>query len=86
MYREYCDGVIDITISDGTPTVGYASRLYSATPQLGNDGTLTITFSDVKDGFAVADNVKCITVNGKRIVGFKYDGGKIQINVSEFLS
>lgn len=86
LYREYCDGVIDITISDGTPTVGYASRLYSATPQLGNDGTLTITFSDVKDGFAVADNVKCITVNGKRIVGFKYDGGKIQINVSEFLS
>lgn len=86
LYREYCDGVIDITISDGTSTVGYASRLYSATPQLGNDGTLTITFSDVKDGFAVADNVKCITVNGKRIVGFKYDGGKIQINVSEFLS
>ena len=86
LYREYCDGVIDITISDRTPTVGYASRLYSATPQLGNDDTLTITFSDVKDGFVVADNVKCITVNGKRIVGFKYDGGKIQINVSEFLS
>ncbi len=86
LYREYCDGVIDITISDRTPTVGYASRLYSATPQLGNDDTLTITFSDLKDGFAVADNVKCITVNGKRIVGFKYDGGKIQINVSEFLS
>lgn len=86
LYREYCDGVIDITISDRTPTVGYASRLYSATPQLGNDDTLTITFSNVKDGFAVADNVKCITVNGKRIVGFKYDGGKIQINVSEFLS
>lgn len=91
LYRDYCDGVIDITISKSesniSAEVGYESNLYSVTPTVENDNkTLSITFNVVKDGYNIADNVKCITINGKRIVGFKYDGGKIQIDITEFLS
>lgn len=91
LYRDYCDGVIDITISKHESNIlinmGYKSDLYSVKTTVENDNkTLSITFADVKDGYDIADNVKCITINGKRIVGFKYDGGKIQIDITEFLS
>lgn len=91
LYRDYCDGVIDITISKHESNIlinmGYGSDLYSVKTTVENDNkTLSITFADVKDGYDIADNVKCITINGKRIVGFKYDGGKIQIDITEFLS
>ncbi len=91
LYRDYCDGVIDITISKRESNIlinmGYKSDLYSVETTVENDNkTLSITFADVKDGYDIADNVKCITINGKRIVGFKYDGGKIQIDITEFLS
>lgn len=91
LYRDYCDGVIDITISKHESNIlinmGYKSDLYSVKTTVENDNkTLSITFADVKDGYNIADNVKCITINGKRIVGFKYDGGKIQIDITEFLS
>lgn len=91
LYRDYCDGVIDITISKHESNIlinmGYGSDLYSVKTTVENDNkTLSITFADVKDGYNIADNVKCITINGKRIVGFKYDGGKIQIDITEFLS
>lgn len=91
LYRDYCDGVIDITISKRESNIlinmGYKSDLYSVETTVENDNkTLSITFADVKDGYNIADNVKCITINGKRIVGFKYDGGKIQIDITEFLS
>ena len=91
LYRDYCDGVIDITISKHESNIlinmGYKSDLYSVKTTVENDNkTLSITFADVKDGYDIADNVKCITINGKRIVGFNYDGGKIQIDITEFLS
>ena len=91
LYRDYCDGVIDITISKHESNIlinmGYKSDLYSVKTTVENDNkTLSITFADVKDGYNIADNVKCITINGKRIVGFNYDGGKIQIDITEFLS
>lgn len=91
LYRDYCDGVIDITISKHESNIlinmGYGSDLYSVKTTVENDNkTLSITFADVKDGYDIADNVKCITINGKRIVGFNYDGGKIQIDITEFLS
>lgn len=91
LYRDYCDGVIDITISKRESNIlinmGYKSDLYSVETTVENDNKiLSITFADVKDGYNIADNVKCITINGKRIVGFKYDGGKIQIDITEFLS
>ncbi|MDY2714105.1 MAG: hypothetical protein SOV37_01975, partial [Candidatus Borkfalkiaceae bacterium] len=91
LYRDYCDGVIDITISKRESNIlinmGYKSDLYSVETTVENDNKiLSITFADVKDGYDIADNVKCITINGKRIVGFKYDGGKIQIDITEFLS
>lgn len=91
LYRDYCDGVIDITISKRESNIlinmDYGSKLYSVKTTVENDNkTLSITFADVKDGYDIADNVKCITINGKRIVGFKYDGGKIQIDITEFLS
>lgn len=91
LYRDYCDGVIDITISKHESNIlinmGYKSDLYSVKTTVENDNkTLSITFADVKDGYDIADNVKCITINGKRIVGFNYDGGKIQIGITEFLS
>lgn len=91
LYRDYCDGVIDITISKHESNIlinmGYGSDLYSVKTTVENDNkTLSITFADVKDGYDIADNVKCITINGKRIVGFNYDGGKIQIGITEFLS
>lgn len=91
LYRDYCDGVIDITISKHESNIlinmGYGSDLYSVKTTVENDNKiLSITFADVKDGYDIADNVKCITINGKRIVGFKYDGGKIQIDITEFLS
>lgn len=91
LYRDYCDGVIDITISKRESNIlinmGYGSNLYSVKTTVENDNkTLSITFADVKDGYDIADNVKCITINGKRIVGFNYDGGKIQIDITEFLS
>lgn len=91
LYRDYCDGVIDITISKSESNIqinmGYKSDLYSVKTTVENDNkTLSITFADIKDGYDIADNVKCITINGKRIVGFKYDGGKIQIDITEFLS
>ena len=90
LYRDYCDGVIDITISKHESNIlinmGYKSDLYSVKTTVENDNkTLSITFADVKDGYNIADNVKCITINGKRIVGFNYDGGKIQIDITEFL-
>lgn len=91
LYRDYCDGVIDITISKRESNIlinmGYKSDLYSVETTVENDNKiLSITFAYVKDGYNIADNVKCITINGKRIVGFKYDGGKIQIDITEFLS
>ena len=91
LYRDYCDGVIDITISKHESNIlinmGYGSDLYSVKTTVENDNKiLSITFANVKDGYDIADNVKCITINGKRIVGFKYDGGKIQIDITEFLS
>ena len=91
LYRDYCDGVIDITISKHESNIlinmGYGSDLYSVITTVENDNkTLSITFADVKDGYDIDNNVKCITINGKRIVGFKYDGGKIQIDITEFLS
>lgn len=91
LYRDYCDGVIDIAISKHESNIlinmGYGSDLYSVITTVENDNKmLSITFADVKDGYDIADNVKCITINGKRIVGFKYDGGKIQIDITEFLS
>lgn len=91
LYRDYCDGVIDITISKSESNIlinmGYKSDLYSVKTTVENDNkTLSITFAGVKDGYNIADNVKCITINGKRIVGFNYDGGKIQIDITEFLS
>lgn len=91
LYRDYCDGVIDITISKHESNIlinmGYGSNLYSVKTTVENDNkTLSITFADVKDGYDIDNNVKCITINGKRIVGFKYDGGKIQIDITEFLS
>lgn len=91
LYRDYCDGVIDITISKHESNIlinmGYKSDLYSVETTVENDNKiLSITFADVKNGYNIADNVKCITINGKRIVGFKYDGGKIQIDITEFLS
>lgn len=91
LYRDYCDGVIDITISKRESNIlinmDYGSKLYSVKTTVENDNkTLSITFADVKNGYNIADNVKCITINGKRIVGFKYDGGKIQIDITEFLS
>lgn len=91
LYRDYCDGVIDITISKHESNIlinmGYGSNLYSVKTTVENDNkTLSITFADVKDGYDIDNNVKCITINGKRIVGFKYDGGKIQIDITEFLT
>lgn len=84
LYRKYCDGVIDIKIEGETPSLLYSSNLYTA-ELLKEGGQLTITLKSNTTDFKVA-SIKCITINGKRIVGFKYDGGKIQIDITEFLS
>lgn len=82
LYVGYCDGVIDITLNGESSSLNYKSDKYSV--EIGaSDNFLTIKFIDVKNGFNVADNVKCVTVNGKRIVSFIYNGGQIKIDKSE---